>query len=134
MNWDYVSSWLSTHFTELHFRYTIYKGMLLGIVTTYNDKEGRGTITVAGTSGKQYSFQYARGSNMMMLAYIPQPVLTYHHEQPGTSQLKIPRIGDPVTIEISRESQEVSAWGYVQHFVDLTERRYGRTFSPATEA
>ena len=103
------------------------KVMELGIVTRFDAKAGTGHLTAL--DGQEYVFKFGRGQNMMLLHGTLLPQFTGRHSQPGRFALKEPVEGDAVIVQTSEHS-DIVVWGYVHHFLDIIERRYGSTFSP----
>lgn len=98
--------------------------MEAGIVDSYSNASGAGTIR--STSGSVLWFKYEDGQNMMSEPASMVPAFTGRHEQAEGHRLKVPRIGDAVLFSQQRHGL---VWGYVRHFVDLAEHRFGTDFA-----
>lgn len=99
--------------------------MTIGIIQSISSDGSVGIILTA--EGKARRFKYMSGQNFELHENALVPRLTGRHQQPNGFQLKIPAIGDAVVL-LEGASSEVSAWGYVEHFVYLLERRHGIRF------
>lgn len=100
--------------------------MEAGIVIKYNTSGRDGVIETI--DGSQLYFTYAQGQNMMCGDTMKTPQFTGHHEQPTGHSLKVPRLGDPVAFSRTGPTH-VKVWGYLQHFVDLAERKNRTSFA-----
>jgi hypothetical protein len=96
--------------------------MELGVVCAFDASSLQGQIMTP--DGRIYTFDYARGQNMM--SGRPTPQFTGRHEQPAGFRLKHPSEGDVVAFARAARGA-INTWGYVYHFMDLVERQYGRS-------
>lgn len=101
----------------------------IGLVSKYDEATQVGCITTP--EGCSYDFRYVDGQNMMSGDDLAVPRFSGHHSQPRGFRLKLPKAGDPVVFTIAWQSGVVATWGYMHHFLDLTERKYGPTFAVA---
>ena len=101
--------------------------MEVGVVSSFNTVMQTGVI--AATAGRSYSFRYGQGQSFMYGADLATPVLSGRHLQPAGSGLKLPRPGDAVICRVV--DGHIEAWGYLRHYSDLVERRFGTEFATA---
>jgi hypothetical protein len=101
--------------------------MEIGLVSKYNDIGQRGVIV--SPHGDAHSFRYIDGQSMMSGDDLMVPLFTGRHDQRSGFQLKVPRVGDAV-IFAGKPGENYVVWGYLQHFLDLVERKYGSDFIP----
>ena len=86
------------------------------------------TGTARSADGQEYTLHYNAGQSFYTSDDHPLPRLTGKHEQPDGYQLKVPQVGDPVLIQLPLHEQKEVYWGYMRHYIDLVEHRYGTAF------
>lgn len=104
--------------------------MIEAVITEWNNTLLAGTASSA--DGQVYTLHYRNGQSFYTSDDHPLPRLTGKHDQPTGYQLKVPEVGDPVLIQLPSPGQVKTHWGYMRHYLDLVERRYGTSFVAAT--
>jgi hypothetical protein len=84
--------------------------------------------------GYDYQLRYRDGQSFYTSDDYPFPKLTGRHAQPAGYHLKVPEVGDPVLVQLTSPGQAKTHWGYMRHYIDLVERRYGSRFLSAVDA
>ena len=102
--------------------------MTEAVFTHWDDLQQVGITT--SVDGCRYQLRYQDGQSFYTSDDYPLPRLTGKHEQPAGHQLKMPEVGDSVLIELASSGQIIH-WGYMRHYLDLVERRYGTSFLTA---
>ena len=98
----------------------------MGIVTAYDNNKQSGEIT--DTAGNKMNFYYKDGQSLIYGNSLVIPQFSGHHDRPTGYALKVPAIGDAICFTKLNKGM-VKVWGYVRHFIDLTERQYGTNFA-----
>jgi hypothetical protein len=86
------------------------------------------TGTARSADGQEYELRYDDGQSFYTSDDHPLPQLTGKHKQPTGYHLKVPQVGDPILIQFPLLRQTQAHWGYMRHYIDLVERRYGTAF------
>ncbi|TAK89513.1 hypothetical protein EPO04_00135 [Patescibacteria group bacterium] len=100
--------------------------MEIGIVTSYDSDTELGVVAA---NNNELSFKYGDGQNMIFDSKLKEPTLSGKHEQPEGFSLKEPDIGDPIAF--MRDNELVTAWGYLNHYIGLAERKHPTRFVAA---
>jgi hypothetical protein len=98
--------------------------MRLGLIVTYSPRSRSGLI--ADAEGSSWRFKYAQGQSLAIGKHDSIPMLTGRHTQAIGFALKEPRVGDAIIFEAVANA--VCGWGYLRHWLELVEQRYGTDF------
>jgi hypothetical protein len=99
--------------------------MEIGIVLEFDKRTRVGVLTTSDQV--RHLFTYEDGQSMLLEPNGPFPRFSGRHQQPEPFHLKTPRVGD--SLVFTKGPTGVETWGYAEHFVDLTKRRYGSQFT-----
>lgn len=102
--------------------------MIDAIICNWDDKTMTGIARSA--NGRSYRIRYIDGESFASSAARPIPVLTGRHVQVADGTLKVPAIGDPVLIQTPPAPHAKVRWGYMRHYLDMVEERFGTRFLP----
>jgi len=103
--------------------------MVAAVITDWDTTLLAGTAS--STDGQAYILRYRDGQSFYTSDNQHLPRLTGKHQQQPGYQLKVPQVGDPVLIQLPSPGQTITHWGYMRHYVDVAERRYGTAFVTA---
>lgn len=87
--------------------------------------------TAMSSDGQTYRLGYSAGQSFTFDETHQTPKLSGHHDQAPGYQLKYPEVGDAVLVQLSRSNHAEPYWGYLRHYLELVERRYGTRFIAA---
>jgi hypothetical protein len=109
----------------------VYTGIMIeAVVIKWDNKTQTGIAKSA--SGDEFILRYPDGQNMYTTDDAPIPQFTGSHKQAKGYRLKMPMVGDPLLIDMDEGVQVAHPrWGYMRHYIDLMERRYGTQFVSA---
>lgn len=105
--------------------------MLEAVIVDWHDAERAGTAR--STDGQEYPLRYHDGQSFYTSDQRSIPALTGRHDQSAGGELKMPEVGDPVLIQLPTSQHGRCHWGYMRHYLELVERRYGTRFVSATD-
>lgn len=103
--------------------------MQVGVIVTYSEQSATGTIQTP--AGEHYRFMRSAGRGMASVSRLPVPVLGME-VQPQPFGLKAPEVGDGVLFSLDTKNQ-VTAWAYARHFVELVEQLHGTSSRSGAE-
>lgn len=78
--------------------------------------------------GRDYHVLYINGQSFSTCDDSAIPVLSGKHAQGHGYALKVPEVGDPVLMDLHMPNDEEPIWGYMRHYIELVEGRYGTRF------
>ena len=97
--------------------------MQAGVVTSVSMDGDEGSII---TANGVLAFEYGTGQSLAASDDKPLPEFSGNHQQQAGCDLKRPRVGDALLVEVDKG--HVVRWAYQRHYLDLVERRFGTGF------
>jgi hypothetical protein len=106
--------------------------MIDAIVMHWDYSSGSGEVS--SSDGLTYRVFYSNGQTFALDKDCLLPFLSGSHDQLADGHLKVPKIGDPILLQVSDVAPDQVHWGYLRHYLELAERRYGTDFRQSDPA